>query len=46
MKNINHQKLTGEWCKHSRISLTKRASKLRRKFFKQDQEEQIKQTEK
>ena len=42
MKNINHQKLTGEWCKHLRKPLKKYANRKRRKYFKDSQREQLK----
>ena len=42
MKNINHQKLTGEWCKHLRKNLKKYANRKRRELFKKCQNEQIK----
>lgn len=37
--NVNHQKLTGEWCKHVRKDLKKVLNKQRRKFIRKIQRE-------
>lgn len=42
MKNINHQKLTGEWCKHLRKGWKRVANRKRRLLFKKSMEEQLK----
>lgn len=39
--NVNHQKLTGEWCKHIRKKTKRILNKRRRNYLKKLQNEEI-----
>jgi hypothetical protein len=43
--NVNHQRLTGEWCKHVRKDLKLFLNKRRRSFLKKLQKEEQKSNE-